>query len=236
MCCFGRDRQSNDNTGDCANYDCTDQGLADNSNLCFTDFPEIISFPNESEGAIHCHAVACGADLNGLEVQFKYNNIFYVSMYDHMYTRGHVEKTVPNDYVPMCGCIEDIPPVSRADCSEVTVTLTFSVSQNSDGSLSAEPVDDLNVKYAACQGIHLVTGEAANNDWASYADVLFRDEKMKVRAQRAMFDTLVGFQSAGDNANERSCKVAGKPAALCIPVPKLAWLRVPYPCVRRSVR
>jgi hypothetical protein len=25
-----------------------------------------------------------------------------------MYTRGYVEKTVPNDYVPMCGCIEDV--------------------------------------------------------------------------------------------------------------------------------
>jgi hypothetical protein len=102
------------------------------------------------------------------------------------------------------------------------VTLTFSVSQDSDGSLYAEPGDDLNVKYAACQGIGIVTGEAANNDLASYAKMLVRDGTMKVRAQRATFDTLVGFQSPGDIANERSCKAAGKPAAVCIPVPKLA--------------
>jgi hypothetical protein len=208
MCCFGRDRQSNDNNGDCADNDCADKGPADNSNLCYTDFPTIVPFPNQSEGAIHCHGVAWGADDNGVEAKLKYNNLFYVSMYDHMYTRGYVEKTVPNDYVPMCGCIEDMPPVSRADCTEVTVTLTFTVSQDSDGFLYAEPEDDLDVQFAACEGIDFTNGGKADNDLASYANVLVRDGKMKVRTQRAIFETLVGFKSPGDNANEQSCKVA----------------------------
>jgi hypothetical protein len=45
MCCFGRDRQSNDNNGNCADNDCTDKSPADNSNLCYTDFPTIVPFP-----------------------------------------------------------------------------------------------------------------------------------------------------------------------------------------------
>jgi hypothetical protein len=108
----------------------------------------------------------------------------------------------------MCGCIEDMPPVSRADCTEVTVTLTFTVSQDSDGFLYAEPEDDLDVQFAACEGIDFTNGEKADNDLASYANVLVRDGKMKVRTQRAIFETLVGFKSPGDNANEQSCKVA----------------------------
>lgn len=220
MCCFGRDRQSNDNNGDCADNDCKDKGPADNSNLCYTDFPTIVPFPNQSEGAIHCHGIAWGTDGNGFEARLKYNNLFYVSMYDHLYTRGYVEKTVPNDYVPMCGCIEDMPPVSRADCTEVTVTLTFTVSQDSDGTLYAEPENDLNVKYAACEGVNFATGEPANNDLASYANALVRDGKMKVKTQRAIFDTLVGFKTPGDNANEQSCRLAYKKATGGLVYPK----------------
>ena len=105
MCCFGRDRQSNDNNGNCADNDCIDKSPADNSNLCYPNFPTIIPFPNESEGAIHCYGLAWGEDVNGFEAKMKYNNLFFVSMYDHMYTRGYVEKMVPDEYVPMCGCI-----------------------------------------------------------------------------------------------------------------------------------
>lgn len=208
MCCFGRDRQSNDNNGNCADNDCDDGDPADNSNLCFTDFPddEVVPYPGESEGAIHCHGVAWGADDNGFEAKLKFNNLFYVSMYDHMYTRGYVEKTVDNDYVPMCGCIEDMPPVSRADCTEVAVTLTFTFSQDEDGLLTTAASDDLNVDFNECNGIDFDDGTEANNDLASYVNVLVADGKMKVRTQRAIFDTLVGFKEPDNNDNERKCK------------------------------
>ena len=212
MCCFGRDRQSNDNNGDCADNDCDDKGPADNSNLCYTDFPTIVPFPLASEGSIHCHGVAWGSDQNGLEARFKYNNLFYVSMYDHLYKRGYVEKTVPDEYVPMCGCIEEMPPVSRADCTEVTVTLTFTLSLDDLGLLYADAGDDLDVTFAACKGINFETGDAANNDLASYANVLVRDGKMKVGAQKTIFSTLVGYKTPGDNENEQSCKAAYRKA------------------------
>ena len=137
-----------------------------------------------------------------------------------MYTRGYVEKTVPNEFVPMCGCIEDMPPVSRADCTEVNVMSAFSVSQDTGGSLYAEPSSELNVNYAACQGIDFTTGAAANNDLASYTNVLVRDGKMKPRSQRAIFDTLVGFRAPGDNANEQSCRVEYRKATGGLTYPK----------------
>jgi hypothetical protein len=197
MCCFGRDRQSNDNNGDCADGDCADKGPADNSNLCFTDFPTVVPYPLESEGTIHCHGVAWGSDINGFEAQLRYNNLFYVSLYDHMYQRGYVEKTVPNDYVPMCGCIEDMPPVSRADCTEVETTLTVTLSRDGDGFLDAVADNDLNVRFNQCKGTVFGTTTAANNDLASYTNVLVRDGKMTPRVQREIFNTLVGFKTPG---------------------------------------
>jgi len=213
MCCFGRDRQSNDNNGDCADNDCTDKGPADNSNLCFTDFPTVVPYPLETEGTIHCHGVAWGSDINGFEARLKYNNLFYVSMYDHMYKRGYVEKTVPDEYVPMCGCVEDMPPVSRADCTQVDATLTVTLSRDSSGYLDATTNNDLAIAFNQCKGIVFdQPGTAANNDLASYVNVLVRDGKMTPRVQREIFNTLVGFKTPGDNANELKCKQAYKEA------------------------
>merc|ERR1712226_542876 len=103
---------------------CRDASPADNSNLCWTDtnipsFSDPFTFPDKSEGSIHCHGLAWVDDENSFESQLRYNNLFFVSLYDHMYTRGYVETTVDSDEIPMCGCIEDIPPVSRADCTQV---------------------------------------------------------------------------------------------------------------------
>jgi hypothetical protein len=55
---------------------------------------------------------------------YKGNNIFYVSMYDHMYKRGYV-RNVPG--APMCGCAEQMPVVSRADCTQMDVVQQFEV-------------------------------------------------------------------------------------------------------------
>ena len=82
MCCFGRDRQSNDNNGNCNDSvdGCNDADPADNSNLCYTE-PSQEIFPSESEGKIHCHGLAWASDENDFSNLFKYNNFFYLSMY-----------------------------------------------------------------------------------------------------------------------------------------------------------
>ena len=80
LCCWGRDRQSNDNNGNCNDNDCQDADPADNSNLCYTK-PSFISYPDVTEGDIHCHGLAWADDENDFSSRFKNNNFFYVSMY-----------------------------------------------------------------------------------------------------------------------------------------------------------
>ena len=118
MCCWPRDRQANDGNGNCAtSYDenCVDKDVADNTNLCFSDLADgslsgkydsekgFMAFPednNNGEGAIHCHGFAWANDEYEHTARYKANNLFFVSMYDHMYQRGYV-KNIPG--MPMCG-------------------------------------------------------------------------------------------------------------------------------------
>ena len=122
MCCWPRDRQANDNNGNCKtpyDEDCVDKDVADNTDLCYVELGHapyssgvdangFSLFPNDNnngEGAIHCHGFAWALDDQEVLSRYKANNLFYVSMYDHMYTRGYVEN-IPGS--PMCGCVEDV--------------------------------------------------------------------------------------------------------------------------------
>jgi hypothetical protein len=159
MCCFGRDRQFGDNNGNCAiesKGGCEDADPADNSNLCKTDTQ---SYPNNDapENDIHCHGLAWGDDENDFSRQLIFNNFFFVSLYDHMYSRGYVERTIRREDdaadFGMCDCLEDMPPVSRSDCTEVAVN-PFTLSRSSDGTVvTASRPDRLDVEFNACRGV-----------------------------------------------------------------------------------
>ena len=130
-CCWPTDRQANDNNGNCAKpYDinCVDKDPADNTDLCFVDttfgsdvtgytnMAGSIMFPgddgnnqNTAEGPIHCHGLAWATDPLDPSHNYRGNNIFYVSLYDHLYQRGYV-RNVPG--APMCGCAEHVSTTS----------------------------------------------------------------------------------------------------------------------------
>jgi hypothetical protein len=136
MCCWVTDRQANDGNGNCANpYDlnCVDKNPGDNTDLCYVDHKssnmskgngeELFPFDDnnnsdDAEGPVHCHGFAWGNDPNDFTSRYKGNNLFYVSMYDHMNQRGYV-RAVPG--APMCGCTEQ---VSIYECFSKT-TLYF---------------------------------------------------------------------------------------------------------------
>ena len=122
QCCWPQDRQANDNNGNCAKpYDtnCVDKDPGDNTDLCMVDLSYAPAnnfvkssgfslFPgdnNNGEGAIHCHGFAWSNDDMDILARYKANNLFYVSMYDHMYQRGYV-RNIPG--APMCGCLEKV--------------------------------------------------------------------------------------------------------------------------------
>jgi len=210
MCCFGRDRQPNDNNGNCANplnQNCVDADPADNSNLCFTD-TDGTYYPSESEDDIHCHGVAWADEDGDFTNQLKFNNLFYVSLYDHMYQRGYVENVVDVDEVPMCACMEDMGiTVSRSDCTQIDASLTFTIKYDVDNNyeLSAIPGDDLEIEFNSCQGINPGNGNAQGNDLASYVHRLNQEGKISDETQSEIFDTLVGYANPGDNENEEAC-------------------------------
>jgi len=209
MCCFGRDRQSNDDNGNCGNNDCDDADPGDNSNLCFTE-PSNTPYFGQIEDDIHCHGLAWADDSNDLISRFKVNNFFFVSMYDHMYTRGYVEPAVTGgpDELAMCGCIEDMPKVSRADCTQVDVDMEFSFSRDSNGFMQATAQDDVDVEFNACKGNDFDDGNNANNDLASYTVRLVEEGRMSASTQDEIFKTLLGYADPGENENEAVCVAA----------------------------
>ena len=117
QCCWPRDRQAKDNNGNCATpYDsqCVDKDVSDNTDLCYNELDKA-PYANgvdasgfsvyDYEGPVHCHGFAWSPDDNETTSRYKANALFFVSMFDHMYTRGYVEN-IPGS--PMCGCVEHV--------------------------------------------------------------------------------------------------------------------------------
>ena len=117
QCCWPRDRQANDNNGNCNtpyDSDCVDKDVADNTDLCYNELDKA-PYSNGinangfstygDEGPIHCHGFAWSTNEQETTTRYKANALFFVSMYDHMYQRGYVEN-VPGS--PMCGCVEHV--------------------------------------------------------------------------------------------------------------------------------
>jgi len=178
MCCWPKDRQANDGNGNCATpYDskCVDKDPADNTNLCFADLEKgdrstgfgskegFMVFPfdnNDGEGAIHCHGFAWDNDDYSAYSRYKANNLFFVSMYDHMHQRGYVEN-IPG--MPMCGCMDQMPMATRSDCTQVDVEEDWEARH--DGTSLVAKLTKVEIDFNACRGRN-----NKNNDlWAMVA-------------------------------------------------------------------
>merc|ERR1712176_1475125 len=126
MCCWHRDRQYFDQNGSCNPRDCANENPGDNTDLCWTeDGGNVFPYPGDkTEGDLHCHGLSWSDNDDDINSLAKWNSLFYVSMYDHMYKRGYVESITNDEKIagdqPMCGCIEDMNPVARADCNQVS--------------------------------------------------------------------------------------------------------------------
>jgi len=162
VCCFGRDRQYFDNNGNCVTGDCAGADPGDNSDLCWTDTAAgLFAYPEDtSEGDIHCHGLAWGSEENAGDVNTnaRWNNLLYVSLYDHLYTRGYADSLTDNPLiageVPMCGCVEDMEfAVARADCTEAHALTSYTLAITADGLLTVEPIaGTFALDFRACEG------------------------------------------------------------------------------------
>lgn len=204
MCCWVTDRQANDNNGNCASpYDtgCIDKVPADNADLCATKLdaaPESVRAESDAgvgvhhgdnadgEGAFHCHGMAWSNDPHHFTARYKANNLFYISMYDHLYQRGYV-RNVPG--APMCACVEQMPVVTRSDCTQTDVQETYEVTCNAnpDAPGCTAVIAKINVDFNACRGID----NRNNNDLSAYFARLHQEGHLDDTQKGALKEILV---------------------------------------------
>jgi len=164
VCCWHRDRQYFDNNGNCGSSDCANQAPGDNTDLCWMEDTDegVVAYPEDDvEGDLHCHGFSWSKfeeTYGDVNTNAKWNNLFYVSMYDHLYTRGYADAITddPNiaGEVPMCGCVEDMSSkIARADCTEAVGRTNYTANLNDDGHLEiVHKPDTFNIEFRACQG------------------------------------------------------------------------------------
>lgn len=239
MCCWGRDRQYFDGNGSCKVKDCANENPGDNTDLCWTedDDGEIYPYPGDGvEKDLHCHGVSWGNDeAAGINTKGKWNSLFYVSLYDHMYERGYVE-AITNDAniagaQPMCGCIEDMAPVARADCQEAVGKSRYLVTA-ADNALHVEHVSDtFYLEFESCEGYeyHAEVGpddyemqlkldelKATNNDLAGFVYKQYLEGKITDLEVGLVNATLIGYSRSdlnlqnNDRQREEACEDAFK--------------------------
>jgi len=197
MCCWVSDRQANDNNGNCATpYDerCLDADPGDNTDLCAVDMARSVKdsthiedgfaiFPEGEEGPVHCHGLAWGE--NEMEADFRYraNNLFYVSMSDHLHDRGYVRSVQGS---PMCGCVEHMPIVSRSDCTEITAKefYRFTFPENNSGEIVAS-LDYVDLNFNACRA-------KQNNNLQRFYERLLEEGRVSRTKYNKFRRTLVG--------------------------------------------
>jgi hypothetical protein len=181
--------------------------------LCYVDMTRDTSAPGTNggfaiypgdnangEGFIHCHGLAWSNSSNDMESRYKGNNLFYVSMYDHLYSRGYV-RNVPG--APMCGCLDTMPVVSRSDCTQVDVTELW-VAKYTPGnetvapsiSLGLDVENGVSVEFNACRGA------VRNNDLESYYHRLSNEGRASVEELEEVRETLVGNNNCQSSIDE----------------------------------
>jgi hypothetical protein len=195
MCCWIGDRQANDNNGNCKEpyeTNCVDSNPKPNTRVCLNrdvDNAIVQEYPR-----VHCHGFAWADDPMDMSSYFKGNNLFYVSMYDHLYTRGYV-KNIPEQ--AMCGCIEDMPAVQRSDCTEARAFAKFALGYTASTSEVTISFDSVEVNYKPCMG-----ADGVKNDLEAYYTRL-------VEEGRATAEELVSVQDTLD----KDCDVLTPPGA-----------------------
>lgn len=151
--------------------------------------------PYKAEGPSHCHGFGwVDGDITDSSVVYRGNNLFYISMYDHMYQRGYVRNIAG---APMCGCAEVMPVVTRADCTQMAVSEKFTWTYDFDKKTFAPALTDITITYNACTGIDQ-NGKASNNNLWAYANRLFIEGRLSRAKLQALTRKLVGDNNCVD--------------------------------------
>ena len=239
MCCWHRDRQYFDDNGNCNPKDCANQNPGDNTDLCWTELNGAVwPYPgSKTENSIHCHGLSWSNDMSGLDINTKarWNTLFYVAMEDHLRTRGYVESLEQDPKLQveqaMCGCLEDMAPVARADCSEAVGVADYKVTLDS-GVIQVEATN-FELEFQACEGFLFTPGvtpekydeannkrkelglKGKNNDLSAHVFKQYLEAKIGEDKVEIVEETLVGYRhpklvNKNDIGRNEVCEAAFK--------------------------
>jgi hypothetical protein len=139
MCCFVEDRM--------------DGVVVDNSVACRHDIADSRQSSHLNKGwgvydsatTAYCTATAWG-DEGSTSEQYKGNALFDIS-FGTLLRDGYVKNIAG---APMCGCVENMPVVSKTDCRELTVSNEqYSITITAAGALDIVQVD-VEIAYTPC--------------------------------------------------------------------------------------
>merc|ERR1711902_478286 len=122
---------------------------------------------------------------DGLDPTARYrgNNLFYVTLYDHLFKRGYVGN-VPG--APKCACIEQMPVVTRSDCTQVDTTNEEFDFMYYYGDFNVTLVN-VDIDFNSCQGAN-----NNNNDLEAYYEQLTNYGKASETELAELRSHLVG--------------------------------------------
>ncbi|KAL3899227.1 MAG: hypothetical protein SGCHY_002189, partial [Lobulomycetales sp.] len=147
--------------------------------------------PRFGDTATHCHGGGWGSKSNA-DLNWKYRKeIFnHVVCIDHGYTRGYNRGMQYNNQAVMsCGCSEEMPLVTKVDCTEAKPQL-------SDDEKYAEPDNDYEQKGFKAQACEGKTADGADED--NKLDSFYR--KMHILKQNPMEGMNNPFRDGNINA------------------------------------
>ncbi len=87
----------------------------------------------ETQPANEMYCTGFAYDKDSEEDAVKYNTLFYLAMKQNLHDNGLV-KNIPG--APMCGCVEQMPVVTKADC--VKPTFQYNLSDSGDVSVTID--------------------------------------------------------------------------------------------------
>lgn len=159
---------------------------------------------SQTEGPAHCHGFAWKRGSDSPSFRYRGNNLFYVSLYDHLHQRGYIRE-VPG--APMCSVVEKAAIVSRSDCTEMAVDETFTFSYDSNTKELSGTISSVAITYNACTGLN------KDNDLEDYYRRLVTNGELQVKKQAVFEQTIVG---------KNQC-----PSAILAFMEEHGWQRIP---------
>mmetsp|Transcript_8 Transcript_8/g.8 ORF Transcript_8/g.8 Transcript_8/m.8 type:complete len:210 (+) Transcript_8:202-831(+) len=141
-----------------------------------------------------------------------------------------IDCTQKMQLLKLCGCVEDMNPVARADCTEIVPRANFTAYQNEDGYFVVEHKSGtLELEYNACEGFdykadvtpemwtenpdaHKLKLKRQNNDLSAHIYRQYLQGKKNTDQTEAFEGTVIGYKDPtvndGDQQREVACKSA----------------------------